>query len=172
MQKYLEAGKVVTTHGLRGEIKIYPWCDSAAVLAGLKKLYRDSDGGGPIEMEEVRAHGNMAIVKLRGIDTLEAARQWIDRIFYLDREELNLPEGSYFIADLIGLRVVDADNPALEYGTVCEYTHNGGHGLYHIRLKSGETGLLPDVAAMVESVNLAAGELRARPAKGLFNDED
>lgn len=172
MRRYLEAGKVVTTHGLRGEIKIYPWCDSAAVFCELKALYRDSDGGGAIGLEGARAQGNMAVVKLCGVDTLEAARQWIDKILFLDREELVLPADSCFIADLIGLRAVDADDQTLEYGAVCDYTHNGAHGLYHIRLKNGGTGLLPDVGAMVASIDLAAGRLYVRPVKGLFNDEN
>ena len=172
MLRYLEAGKVVATHGLHGEIKMVPWCDSAAVLGGLTTLYRDREGGGAMEIEMARAYKNMAIIKLRAVDTLEAARGWIDRILYLDRRELNLPEGSVLIADLIGLRAVHADDPALEYGEVCDYTDNGAHGLYHIRLQDGGIGLLPDVEAMVEMVDLAAGQLRVRPVKGLFGDED
>lgn len=169
MKKYLEAGKVVSTHGIGGEVKIYPMGDSAETLRGVKKLFLDSDGKRFLEVLSVRIHKNMALVRLKNFNDITEARKLIDRVFFVDRSDVPVEEGAYFVADLIGLRVIDADDPSIEYGTLRDVTQTSAHDLYHIALKSGKTGLLPAVAEMVVAIDPGAGEIRIRPAKGLFD---
>lgn len=172
MKKYLEAGKAVTTHGIKGELKIYPWCDSAEVLCGLKKLYLDESGQRLVEIETAREHMNMALIKFKGFDGIDEARKLIDRVLYLDRADLNIAPGTHFVVDLIGLRVVDADDETKLYGSISDVTENGAHEIYHIELASGGVGLVPAVKEMVHSIDIEAGVVKIRPVKGLLGDED
>ena len=75
MKAYLEAGQFVTTHGVLGELKLYPWADGPEFIACLPRLYISPQGGAPLELERVRAHKGMCIVKLRGVDGMDAARE-------------------------------------------------------------------------------------------------
>ena len=173
MKRYLEAGKAVTTHGIAGELKLYPWCDSAEVLCGLKTLYLDADGRRPMKIESARVHKNMALVRFRGVGSIEEARPYIERVFYLDREDLDLPEGSVFIADLLGARVLDADTGE-EYGTVCDVTSPANRDIYHVRLASGEVRMVPAVEQFVvkREITPDGAAVYIRPIGGLLHDED
>lgn len=168
----MEAGKAVSTHGIAGELKFYPWCDSAEVLRGIKKLFLDSEGKRFLEVVSVRVHKNMALIKFKNFNDINESRKLIDRVLYLDRDDIKLDEGAYFVADLLGMRIIDADDPAIEYGTLREVTNNGAHDLYHVALKAGKTGLIPAVKEMIISMDLDAGVIRIRPVKGLFDDVD
>lgn len=170
MKKYLEAGKAVSTHGIAGEVKIFPWCDSADVLRGIKRLFLDGDGKRFLEVVSVRVHKNMALVRFKNFDDINEARKLIDRVLYLDRGDVPLEEGAHFVSDLIGIKVVDADDASLVYGTLADVTQTNAHDLYHIALPGGKTGLLPAVKEMVVSVDVPGGEMRIRPVKGLFDD--
>ena len=99
---YLEAGEVVSTHGVRGEVKIYPWADGPEFLLDFDTLYLD---GKPYPVESIRVHKAVVLAKLRGVDTVEAAQALRGRVVTVDRSGLEPPEGSVFIADLLGLPV-------------------------------------------------------------------
>lgn len=105
-KKFLEIGKIVTTHGVMGEVKVYPWCDTPAFLTGFSTLYFHK-GKDPVSVQQARVHKNMVLLKLQGIDTVEAAGA-AQQILYADRADMPLEKGEYFIQDLIGLTVVDA----------------------------------------------------------------
>ena len=107
-KKFLEIGKIVTTHGVMGEVKVYPWCDTPDFLTGFSTLYFHK-GKDPVAVQQARVHKNMVLLKLQGTDTLEAAQALRNQILYADRADMPLEEGEYFIQDLIGLTVVDAD---------------------------------------------------------------
>jgi len=171
MKQFLEAGKVIATHGIKGELKLYPWCDSAHDLCKLKTLYLDDRGQRPIKFESARVHKNVALVKFEGYNTVEEARKLIGQVFYLDRDSMTLPEGVHFVVDLIGLTVIDADNDTV-YGTLADVTETGAHGIYHIQFADGRIGMVPAVKEMIISIDVEAGTMKIRPPKGLFDDED
>ena len=102
----LEIGKITSIVGLKGEVKVYPWCDSPELLCELETLYWKS--GTPVKVEKGRVQKNMAVLKLEGVDTPEAAQKLRNHVLYMDREDVELEEGSWFIADLIGLTVKDS----------------------------------------------------------------
>ena len=101
MQKnLLEIGKVVNIHGLRGDVKIQPWCDSAGFLCEFDTLYRAD--GTPMSVASARAHKGMAVVRFAGIDTPEQAEALRNTVLYMNRADVELDADTYFIRDLIG----------------------------------------------------------------------
>ena len=106
MQQYLEAGRIVTTHGVVGEVKVELWCDSAAFLAACKRVYFSAQGGQAHRLLMVRAHKGMALVKLEGVTDMDQARALIGRVLYIDRADAHLPKGACFVQDLIGCQVM------------------------------------------------------------------
>lgn len=168
-KRYLEAGEIVGTHGVRGEVRVYPECDSPEVLAGLKKLY--FDGGVRAVRIKARAHKNVAIIKLDGIDTVEAAAALRGQMLYLDRNDLKLERGRYFICDLIGASVVDDDTDEV-YGECTDVSHTGSNDVYHMRMTDGREVLIPAIPSVIRKVDVDRGVIRIFPMLGLFDDEN
>ena len=102
MQQYLEAGRAVTTHGVRGEIKMELWCDGVDFLRPAGRLYLSPSGGRSLKMESIRPQGRMALVKFAGVDDMDAARALRGQVFYFDRDDVHLAPGRWYVADLIG----------------------------------------------------------------------
>lgn len=169
-KKYLEAGKIVGTHGLAGEMRVQSWCDSNEVLAEFKVFYLDSEGRHGFSVKSARVHKNIVLVKLSGIDTIEQAEALRGKVLYIDRNDLRLPEGTYFVQDLIGLEVVDADSGE-RYGELTDVSFTGANDVYHVVGHDGKEFLLPAVREMIISVNLEENKMKIRPIKGIFGDE-
>ena len=102
MQQYLEAGKVVTTHGVRGEMKLELWCDGVDFLKKTGRLYASAKGGKCYNIISIRPQGQMALLQLEGVNDMDAARALRGQVFYFDRSDATLPEGRWYVADLIG----------------------------------------------------------------------
>ncbi len=169
LKKYLEVGKIVGTHGIRGELRVDPWCDSPEFLASFKTLYFDN-GGEKLSVKS-RPHKNITLIKINGVDTIEDAQLLRGKILYIDRDDAKLPEGRNFVQDLIGCRVVDADDNSVEYGTLSDVFKTGANDVYTV--KSGEREyLIPAIDEVVVEKNVADGVILIRPMKGLFDDED
>ena len=117
MQKYLEAGKVVTTHGVRGEMKLELWCDGVAFLKKVGRLYTTPQGGRCYKITSIRPQGQMVLLQLEGVSDMDAARALRGQVFYFDRDDATLPAGKWYVADLIGCEVRDADTGKV-YGVV------------------------------------------------------
>lgn len=170
MQKnLLEIGKVVNIHGLRGDVKIQPWCDSAAFLCEFDTLYRAD--GSPMSVASARVHKDMAVVRFAGIDTPEQAETLRNTVLYMDRADVELDADTYFIQDLIGLRVLDADTGAL-YGRLEEVLETGANDVYTVRTPAGKQLLFPAIGDVVTETDLEQGIMRIRPLEGLFEDAD
>lgn len=169
-QAYLEAGQIVGTHGVRGEVRIQPWCDSPELFATLTTLYWDK-GERPVRVK-ARPHKNIALAKLEGVDTVQDAAALRGKVLWLAREDLRLPPDRYFIRDLLGMTIVDADN-GQAYGVLTDVSETGANYVYH--MKSAATGkeiLIPAVPPVILGVDLDTGLIRMRPLKGLFDDEN
>ena len=168
MKRFLECGKIVTTHGLRGEVKVQPWCDSPEELAEWETLYLDK-GDTEVTVERARVQKNMVILKLAGVDRVEDAQLLRGRILYLDRTMEELEEGVYYIQDLLGIEVRDADTGTL-YGELVDVTETGANDVYHIRFADGKVRLIPAIPQVVISVDVEAARMEIRPLEGLFDD--
>lgn len=172
MQKqYLEAGKFVTTHGVTGEIKAYPYCDSAEFLCTIGQFYLSPQGGKALHVLEARPHKGMVLLRLEGVNSMDDARALVGRLFYLDRADADLPAGRWFVQDIIGLRVLDADTGA-EYGTITAVTNGGASDVYEVRTGDGRTVLFPAAAEFLAETNPEAGYVKVRPIRGMFDDAD
>lgn len=169
-KNFLEIGKVVTTHGIMGEIRVYPWCDTPDFLTEFDTLYLHK-GAKPVSVERARVHKNVVILKLAGIDTMEAAQGLRDQILYASREDMPLEEGEYFVQDLIGLQVVDADTKEV-YGTLSDVSQTGANDVYHIAVPGKPEKLVPAIKDVIVRTDLEGGVMEIRPLKGLFDDAD
>lgn len=166
---YLEAGQIVGTHGVRGEVRVHPWCDSPQQFATFKKLYWDKEGKQPVKVKG-RPHKNIALVLLEGIDTVEAAQVLRGKMLYVDRRDLKLPKGHYLVQDLIGMAVVDADS-GIPYGTLTDVSQTGANAVYHMQTEKGEV-LIPAIPDVVVRIDLKKDVLYLRPMKGLLDDDE
>ncbi len=171
-KQYLEIGKIVATHGIYGEVRVQPWCDDPALLEELDTLYYDPRGRQPLRVLQGRVHKNIVILQIDGVTTVEMAQQLRNRLLYVNRDDLVLDEGSYFIQDLIGLTVLDADTPDLCYGKVTEVFETGANDVYEITDPNGVKRLIPAIDEVVLQVNLDEAYMVIRPLKGLFDDEN
>ncbi len=171
MKQFLEGAKVVTVHGIKGELRLYPLCDSPDFLCRFKTLYLDKDGKTAIKPSSLRVHKNVVVAKIEGYDTIDQSRQFIGKIFYINRDDIKLPKGQYFIDDLIGLHVINADTSE-SIGIVDDVTNGSAHDIYHIKLQSGDIRMIPAVKEFIKETNLEKGEITIKPIAGLLTDED
>lgn len=166
-KQYLECGKIVSTHGLRGEVKVLPWCDGPEEFQKYRTLYFDG-GKTAVKVEKARPAKGMVLVKLQGIDTPEAAQSLRGRVVWMDRADDTLEEGQYYLQDLIGLTAVDADTGE-EYGRISDVTGTAGaNDVYHITFPDGRVQLIPAIPEVVLSIDPDAGRMVIRPLEGLF----
>ena len=110
------------------------------------------------------------ILKLRGIETPEAAQKLVNKILFAAREDFKLDKGTYLIADLIGLKVVDADDESLVYGELTDVSQTGANDVYHIRFADGKTRYIPAIPQVVRETDPEAGIMKIKPLDGLFDD--
>ena len=171
-QKYLKIGKIVGSHGIKGMVRVECWCDSPDFLCKFKTLYYDSTGSCAAQIKSARPHGNIVLLSVSGIDTVEAAQKMRGKVLYMKRSDAKLPTGTYFIAELIGCTVYDADNPEKIYGTLSDVSATGANDVWHIKGENGREYLIPSIPDVVIETDVAANRVVIRPLKGIFDDED
>lgn len=169
MEQYLEIGKVVSTHGLRGELRVDPWCDSPQFLCQFKTLYLKK-GETKLSVSS-RPHKTIAIVKAKGIDTIEEAEKLRGRVLYINRSDARLAPGEYFIQDLMGLDVIDIDT-SKSYGKITDVLKTGANDVYQVTDKDKKDYLIPVIDDVVKEIDINGGKVLIKPLKGIFDDED
>lgn len=170
LKQFLEAGQVVGTHGVRGELRVQPLGDSPEFLAKFRTLYLDQ-GRTPVRVRSARAHKNITLISLENVNSIDDGEKLRGRILYLNRNDARLPKGRYFIADLLGMKVSDADSGRY-YGALTDVIQTGANDVYEITDDTGKTYLMPAVKSMVIETNVEAGEMKIRPVAGIFDDAD
>lgn len=168
-KQYLESGRIVTTHGVRGEVRVQPWCDTPDFLTQFERLYLDARGDDVRAVERARVHKNIVIVKFEGIESVEDAARLRGKTVYIDRADVTLDEGECFVQDLIGCAVRDTDTGA-DYGQVYDVRATGANDVYYLRDASGRERLVPAIPDVVLAKDLDAGVITIRPLEGLFDD--
>ena len=163
-EQYLEVGKVTSTHGVMGEVRVQPWADSPEFLCQFKTLYVDQ-AHWPIKVERARVHKNMVILKFEGITDVPSALSMRNAILYIDRADAKLPKGSFFLADLMGLEVRDAQSGQV-LGKIADIMNLPANNVYVVR--GGERELLiPSVSQFIAETNVEDGYLRVNMMEGL-----
>ncbi len=170
-KEYLECGKIVTTHGVAGEVRLQPWMDDAGELKGVGTLYLDAAGTGSVRILSARPHKNVVILKIEGVDTVDQAAAYRGRVLYVRRGDLHLDPGQHFVQDLLGMRVVDADDGRL-YGTLTDVFSTGANNVYQVTFPDGSEQYVPAIPQTVIETDVENEIMRIRPLKGLFDDAD
>jgi len=165
-KQFLEAGKIVTTHGIRGEVKVMPYTDTPELLCEFDRLFIGKNRD-EINVIRARVFKNTVIMKLEGIDTPEDAEKLRNKLLYMHRDDLELDDDTYFIQDLIGLEVSDADSGKV-YGKIADVMQTGANDVYVIKGDDREY-LVPAIADVVVSTDIDGGTMTIRPLEGLFN---
>jgi 16S rRNA processing protein RimM len=170
LKKYLETGRIVSTHGVRGEVRVEPWCDSPQFLTRFGRLYLDG-GARALTVERARVSGNVVLIKFAGIDSIAQTADVMRSVVFIDRADAKLPEGRYFEQDVVGLETVDADSGRV-FGRVSYVMKTGANDVYAVKAADGRETLVPAVPQIVTGIDPEGGKMTIRPIKGLFDDEN
>ncbi len=170
MYDYLQVGKIVNTHGIKGELKLIPLTDDPKRFDELEWAYIDKDGMQKCQIESVKYFKGTVILKISGIDTPEAAAEYRDHFLLVDRENaVKLPKDTFFICDIIGSKVVD-ENGA-ELGELQDVLQTGSNDVYVIRDDSGKEILLPALKSVIRNILPKQKRIDVVVPKGLLDDE-
>lgn len=160
-KEFLEGGQIVNTHGIKGEVKIDSWCDTPEVLAGIKTLYID---GMPRRVRSARVHKNCVIAFLEGVEDVNTAMTLKGKVVAVARSSVKLPKGQVFMADLVGLKVLDSDS-GTELGVLSDILTPSVQKVYVVR---GEREILiPAVDEFVKEINVDGGYIKVRLIEGM-----
>lgn len=163
-QEFLEVGKITNTHGIMGEVRVEPWADSPEFLCRFPVLYVGPTHW-PIEVERARVHKNMVILKFNVITDMNGALAMKNQILSVARRDVQLPEGHFFLADLTGLEVRDADSGEV-LGTIAEVLTPPASNVYVVKGGKREF-MIPAVPEFVLETNVDGGYIRVRLIEGL-----
>lgn len=166
---YIESGKIVGTHGVRGGLRVQPWCDSPEFLCQFKKLFlKNLDGYSSVKVKMSKPHGNVVIMELEGVNSMDDAEALRGKVLFIERKALKLEEGQYLISDLMEIEVFDADSGKL-LGKISDVSKTGANDVWHI-MSNGKEYLIPVIDDVVISVDIDANKIVIRPLKGIFED--
>lgn len=168
MNKLLETGRITSTHGVCGEMKMEVWADSPEFVKKMHNLYWEN--GEKIEVESMRLHKNFVLVTISGVDSVEKADMIRGKVVYINRDDVKLKDGQVFIADLIGLDAKDGNTGKI-YGKLTKVHPTGANDVYQIDNEDGKSYLFPAVKHMIKSIDVEAGVIELLPIPGIFDDE-
>lgn len=169
-KQFLECGRIVSTHGIKGDVRVQPWSDTPDFLLDFETLYFD-EGRKAVRIEKARVQKNIVLLKLVGTDSLESAAQLRGQVLYVNRDDVAMEPGEYFVQDLIGCEVKDADT-GKSYGKVYDSRPTGANDVYYLRDDKGCERLVPVIPQVVLERDIENGLIYIRPLPGLFDDED
>ncbi len=171
LKPYLAVGQIVSTHAVKGEVRLNPWCDSPEFLKKFKTLYFDENGSESILLKAARPHGNVVILALDGIDTVEKAQALRNKVLYIKREDAHLPENSWFIEDLIGCEVRQQGTQRV-YGVITDVINYPANDVWAVESADGTQTLVPAVKSVVIKTDVEAGVVEINAIKGLFPEQE
>lgn len=151
-------------------MKLELWCDGVDFLKKTGRLYASAKGGRCYNITSIRPQGQMALLQLEGVNDMDAARALRGQVFYFDRSDATLPEGRWYVADLIGCEVRDADTGKV-YGVVTSVDHPGAQDIYTVKSPSGREYMFPGVDAFLKERNPPEGYILVTPIPGLLDDD-
>ncbi len=164
---YIECGKIINTHGCRGAIKAESWCNSEDDLANLRRLFIKIG----TEYEEYKVTKSsvfkqFVILELKGLVDMDKAMLLKNKTIYALRDDFKLADGEYFLADMIGLDVIDADTGKI-YGKLSDIINRGASDIYVVTTVKGEK-MIPAVDQFILSIDINKG-IYVRPIEGMLD---
>lgn len=171
MYEYLQIGKIVNIHGVHGEVKLIPLTDDPGRFEDLEWVYVERAGSmEKHDIKGVKYVKNSVVLKLSGIESADEAEKFRGNYVLVDREHaVRLPEGSYFICDLIGMDVFDEKGRLL--GKLDDVLRTGSNDVYQVKDESGKEILIPALKSVVRGISLEGRRMDVTLPKGLLDDE-
>lgn len=175
LSRYIECGKIINTHGCRGDVKAEPWTDTPRDLLDLGRVFV-GDGEDKKEIKILRGsvmQGRFLMLSLEGVESMDAADALRNTVLYAAREDFHLAEGQYFLSDALGLPVYDTreGREGNLLGTVTDISPNAASDIYTVKTPDGAEVLVPAIPVFVTEV--IPGEcVRMAPIDGMFEDSD
>ena len=167
MEDLLQIGVITTTHGVRGEVKVFPTTDDPMRFKKLNQVILDT-GKEHIELEVAGARffKNLVILKFKGIDNINDVEQYRQKSLYVTRENaVPLGENEYFIADLIGLKVVSDEGE--ELGELSDVLQTGANDVYVVSKENTPDLLIPAIRDCIKQVDIESGTMQVHLLAGL-----
>jgi 16S rRNA processing protein RimM len=168
IKKYLEIAKLTKPQGLKGDLRAQIYCDSPDILDNFETFYLGDDKA-PVQAQLKEIRKGFVVLRVDGVHSIEKAEQYAGKMLFIDRDDYELEEDSWFICDLIGLDVIDADSGKL-YGKVIEILQNAPKDVYVIKTPDLKTLMFPSIPEVLISVNITERVIKIRPLEGLFDD--
>ena len=163
----IEIGKIVNTHGLRGHIKVEPWCDGIETYEYLNRVFINNF---EYEIESVKLQKNLFLLKFTNLNSIEDAEKLKNKIIYANEEEMPpLPEGVFYIKDIIGLSVYDGDKFV---GEIVDWIETGANNVYIIKRPDGKDVLIPAIDSVIKEINIENKKMSVNMLEGLMEDGD
>lgn len=173
MLQYFEIGKIVNTHGVRGEVKVIPLTDDPKRYGKLKSAYISSEITENMQryfFENVKYHKNFVLLKIKDINDCNAAEKLKDKYIIIDRENaVKLPKDSFFICDLIDCEVYDEKDNKL--GILTDILQTGSNDVYVVRSENKKEILIPALKSVVKEVSVEDKKITVALPQGLIDDE-
>ena len=169
MEDLLQVGIITSTHGVRGEVKVYPTTDDPRRFRRLKEVVLDTGKEKMnLEIEGVKFFKQFVIVKFKGLDNINDIEKYRQKSLYVTRKNaVRLQRDEYFIADLIGLKVQDEDGK--ELGTVKDVIETGANDVYEVEMADGKSLLLPAIKQCILNVDVENGTMQVYVLEGLLD---
>lgn len=168
MINLIEVGKVVNTHGLKGEIKLIPWTDFPEVFDVIDSVYTNSEN--EFNVCGIKYQKNCVILKLKGIDKVEDAEKMRGLILYADKDIFScLPDDTYLIADLTGMEVYEItnDNKECLLGKLTDVIQTGSNDIYTVQSDDGKILLLPAIKDVIINIDSKGKKITVKVPDGL-----
>ena len=169
MEDLLQVGIITSTHGVRGEVKVYPTTDDPRRFRRLKEVVLDTGREKlNLEIEGVKFFKQFVILKFKGLDNINDIEKYRQKSLYVARKNaVRLQRDEYFIADLIGLKVQDEDGT--ELGTVKDVIETGANDVYEVEMADGRSLLLPAIKQCILNVDVENGTMQVHVLEGLLD---
>ena len=169
MEDLLQVGIITSTHGVRGEVKVYPTTDDPRRFRRLKEVVLDTGREKiNLEIEGVKFFKQFVILKFKGLDNINDIEKYRQKSLYVTRKNaVRLQRDEYFIADLIGLKVQDEDGT--ELGTVKDVIETGANDVYEVEMADGRSLLLPAIKQCILNVDVENGMMQVHVLEGFLD---
>lgn len=171
MEGYLDIGKIINTHGVKGEVKVIPFTDDPERYRKLKQVYLDRPSGlETYHISGVKFFKNTVIIKFKEINDMETAEALKETVIKIERKDaVKLPKNSYFVCDILGCEVIDENGRSL--GILKDVLQTGANDVYVVRNENNREILIPAIKSVVERISLEDKKINVTLPKGLLDDE-
>ena len=164
---HIEIGKIVNTHGLRGHLKVEPWCDGVETFEYLKRVFVNNN---EYKIESIKTQKNLFLLKLENLDAIEDAEKLKNKIIFAVESEMPpLPEGTFYIKDIIGLSVYDGEK---FIGKIVDWIETGANNVYVIKRDNGKDVLIPAIDSVVKEIDIENNKMSVNMLEGLMEDDN